>query len=150
MFIKLRIPVIFLATLLVMVSSRAVLADLAIIVHPDTDTGNVDSYNIRKLFLGERRAFPNGQPAIPLNHAAGSPDRKAFFDLVLNMQESAHKRHWKRKIAVGIANTPAELSSYSAVLESVATTPGSISYIDASVVDDRVKVLLTLRDLDAS
>ena len=140
MFIKLRI----LATLLIMFTSSAALADLAIIAHPDYETGAVDTQNVRKLFLGERKSFPNGHHATPFNHKIGSPDRKEFFSLVLSMPEDSHKRHWKRKIARGAGSPPSELGSHDAVLKSIANTPGSIGYIDASKVDDSVKVLLTV------
>lgn len=146
MFTKLRILT---AILLSMLVNNAAFADLAIITHPDSNTGEIDTQDVRKLFLGERKAFPNGHHATPINHTADSPDRKEFFSLVLNMPESTHKRHWKRKIAVGAGNSPTELSSHSAVLESIANTPGSIGYIDASKVDDTVKVLFTVRDFNA-
>jgi len=144
MFTKLRI----MSALLIMLVNNAAFADLAIIGHPDDETGTLDTQNVRKLFLGERKAFPNGHHATPFNHSVGSPDRKEFFSLVLNMPETTHKRHWKRKIAVGAGNSPEELGSHSAVLKSIANTPGSIGYIDASKVDDTVKVLFTISDFN--
>lgn len=144
MFTKLRI----LSVILFMLVNNAAFADLAIIGHPDSETGTLDTQNVRKLFLGERKSFPSGHRATPINHSAGSPDRKEFFSLVLNMPESKHKRHWKRKIAVGAGSSPTELSSHAAVLRSIANTPGSIGYIDASKVDDTVKVLFTVRDFN--
>jgi hypothetical protein len=123
-------------------------ADLAIISHPDYDNGELGSAQVKNLFLGERKAFPNGIKATPINHAVGSPDRKEFFSRVLHMPESTHRRHWKLKMAAGGGNSPVELSSYEEVLHSVATTPGSISYIDTRRVDDSVKVLFTVKDFD--
>lgn len=140
MFTKLRI----LATSLIMLTSSAAFADLAIIGHPGSETGKLDTQNVRKLFLGERSAFPNGHHATPINHIPGSPDRKEFFASVLSMPEASHRRHWKRKIAVGGGNSPAELASHDAVLKSIASTPGSIGYIDASKVNSSVKVLMTV------
>lgn len=122
--------------------------ELAIISHPDYDGGELNSVKVKGLFLGERRAFPNGINATPINHAVGSPDRKEFFLQVLNMAESSHGRHWKRKRATGGGNSPIELNSYEEVLRSVANTPGSISYIDTRMVNDSVKVLFTIRDFD--
>jgi len=142
MFTKYRL----LTALLIMITSNVVIADLAIIVHPESETGTLDTQNVRRLFLGERKSFPNGNHAVPFNHSVGSPDRKEFFALVLSMPESSHKRHWKRKISVGAGNSPTELNSHEAVLKSIATTPGSIGYIDASKVDNTVKVLFTVRD----
>ena len=144
MFTKLRI----LSALLLMSMNSTAFADLAIIGHPDSETGELDTQNVRKLFLGERKAFPNGHRATPINHTVGSPDRKEFFSLVLNMPEKTHKRHWKRKIAVGAGNSPTEVGSHSAVLKSIADTPGSIGYIDASKVDDTVKVLFTVQNFN--
>jgi len=144
MFTKLRI----LTALLAIFISSAANADLAIIGHPDTDTGELDTHKVKRLFLGERKSFPNGLHATPINHIAGSPDREKFFTLVLNMPESNHNRHWKRKRSSGAGNSPAELNSHSAVLQLIADTPGSIGYIDASKVDDTVKVLLTVSGFD--
>ncbi len=140
MFTKLRI----LATILIMFTNSVAFADLAIIAHPGYDTGTLDTQNVRKLFLGERNSFPSGQHATPFNHKVGSPDRKEFFSLVLSMPEASHKRHWKRKMARGAGSPPSELGSHDAVLKSIASTPGSIGYIDASKVDSSVKVLLTV------
>lgn len=146
MFTQLRILSTFLTVLFI---STAANADLAIISHPDSDTGKLDAQKVRKIFLGERQKFPNGLHAVPYNHSVGSPDRKEFFSLVLNMAEKNHSRHWKRKVSTGAGNSPTELHSHEAVLESIANTPGSIGYIDASKVDDSVKVLFTISDFDA-
>jgi ABC-type phosphate transport system substrate-binding protein len=144
-FTKLRILT---ASFTLLISSTA-WADLAIIAHPDSDTGEVDIQNVRMLFLGERKSFPSGLHATPINHVNGSPDRKEFFASVLSMPESSHTRHWNRKISTGTSHSPAELNSYEAILQSIANTPGSISYIDASKVDDTVKVLFTVSGFDA-
>jgi ABC-type phosphate transport system substrate-binding protein len=145
MLTKLRILTASLAIFI----SGAACADLAIIVHPDTETGELDTQNVRMLFLGERKSFPNGLHATPVNHVSGSPDRKEFFASVLSMPESGYSRHWKRKISTGTGHSPTELNSYEAILQSISSTPGSIGYIDASKVDDTVKVLFTVTSIDA-
>lgn len=137
-----------LGVLAVMSISSAAFADIAIIGHPEDSIGNMNTHNVRNLFLGERKAFPNGIHATPINHVAGSPDRKAFFTTVLSMGETNHKRHWKRKIATGSGNSPQEVSSHADLLQSIANTRGSIGYIDASKVDDTVKVLFIVTDFD--
>lgn len=137
-----------LGVLVIMSISSAAFAEIAIIGHPEDSIGDIDTHNVRNLFLGERKSFPNGIHATPFNHVAGSPDRKEFFSTVLSMGESSHKRHWKRKISTGSGNSPEEVSSHEALLESIANTRGSIGYIDASKVDDSVKVLLTITSFD--
>jgi ABC-type phosphate transport system substrate-binding protein len=122
--------------------STSAFADLAIIVNPGYKDGKLSTQDIRKLYLGERRAFPDGLFATPINHNVGSPDRKQFFSSVLGMNESSLLRYWRRQISTGNNNQPVELSSYTAVLNTVASTPGSISYIDSRLVNDKVKVLM--------
>lgn len=123
-------------------------ADLAIIAHPDYDGGELDEELVKKLFLGELKTFPSGHQASPANHAEGSPDRKHFFEYVLKMGESRHKRYWSRKVSTGKKGAPKELNSYEELLGWVANTPLSIAYIDKGKVDDSVKVLLTVYVFD--
>lgn len=130
------------------ISSSAAMADVAIISHPDTKVGDIDAGSIRNVFLGERKSFPNGIYAYPINHKQGSPDRETFFSSVLSMSEKAHDRHWKRKQATTTGYRPLEVSSYEDLLESVASTPGSVGYIDAGMVDDSVRVLMTIQTDD--
>lgn len=144
MFTKLRLLTVSLA----MFISCTATAEIVIIGHLDSNTGTLDTQSVKRLFLGERKAFPSGHRATPINHVAGSPDRKEFFESVLGMVESSHKRHWKHKRSTGGGNSPIELSSHDEVLREIANTPGSIGYIDASLVDDTVKVLLTINHYD--
>jgi len=143
MFNKIRTQIYFLVTSILLMTSTAVFADIAIIVHPDYQGGELDQEMVRKLFLYETRSFPSGHKAKPANHADGSPDRKAFFEYVLKMSEKQHKRFWSRKKSTG-KKPPVELDSNAAVLEWVSNTPLGITYINKDRVDDSVKVLLTI------
>ena len=137
-----------LLTILTILSCGIASADLAIIAHPDYDGGEVDEEIIRKLFLRESTTFPSGHTAIPANHAIGSPDRKDFFKYVMNMGEVRYKRHWSRKVSTGKKGAPEELSNYNDVLKWVANTPLSITYINKEMVNDSVKVLMTVYVFD--
>ena len=120
-------------------------AELAIISHPGYNSGSIDSLNVNKIFLGERSSFPDGIKATPFNHAAGSADRKEFFTSVLRMNEKNHRRHWTKMLSKGKGSSPAEIDSYDNILRNVANTPGSISYINTSHINDTVKVLFILK-----
>jgi ABC-type phosphate transport system substrate-binding protein len=140
MFNKLKASFILLSILF----CTAANADLAIIVHPDYQGGELDKEMVKKLFLGEIQTFPSGHKATPANHATGSPDRKYFFEYVLEMSEKRHKRYWSRKASVGKKGAPKELASHKEVLNWVAETPLAITYIDTKQTDDSVKVLFTV------
>lgn len=134
--------------LLAIISSTAANADLAIIVHPDYRGGELDQEMVKKLFLGEIAEFPSGHKAIVANHAAGSPDRAAFFEYVLEMSETRHKRYWARKKSIGKEGAPTELDSHKDILSWAVKTPLGITYIDQKMVDDSVKVLFTVTVFD--
>ncbi len=129
---------------LAIISSNATRADLAIIAHPDYEGGELTEEMVRKLFLSEQASFPSGHKAEILNHSSGSQDRKYFFEYVLKMGESRHKRYWSRKKSAGKHGSPKELNNYEDVLSWVANTPLGIAYIDKRMVNDSVKVLLTI------
>ena len=130
------------------VSSSAATADLAIIAHPDYEGGELDAEMVKKLFLSERTSFPSGHTATPVNHAVGSQDRKYFFEYVLGMGELRHKRYWTRKLSTGKAGAPKDLNSYEEVLAYVSNSPLGIAYIDKKMVNDSVKVLMTVDVLE--
>jgi len=138
----------FILIYLLIFFSGNVNADLAIIAHPDYDGGELNEEVIRKLFLGELKTYPSGHTALPANHAVGSPDRKTFFEYVLGMGESRHKRYWSRKISTGKKGAPVELNSYDEVLEWIARNPLGIAYIDNDMADESVKVLHTVYVFD--
>ena len=123
-------------------------ADLAIIVHPDYQGGELTKEMVKELFLDEEQDFPSGHKAIPANHASGSPDRKAFFEYVLEMSETRHKRYWARKVSIGKKGAPKELISNKEVLTWIKSTPLGITYIEKKKADDSVKVLLTVTVFD--
>lgn len=134
-----------------LVSSATANADLAIIVHPDYQGGELNEELVRQLFLDEFDEFPSGHKAEPANHTLGSVDRKNFFDYVLKMGETQHKRYWARKKAIGKIGkhgAPKELRNYEDVLNWVAKTPLGIAYIDKKMLNDSVKVLLTVAVFD--
>ena len=147
MFQKLHTLIKVLVSGILLTASSTVFADIAIIVHPDYQGGDLDQEMVRQLFLYETRSFPSGHKARPANHASGSPDRKAFFEYVLKMSESQHKRFWSRKKSTG-KKAPVELGSHEEVLEWVSDTPLGITYIDKEKVDDSVKVLFTIATFD--
>ena len=147
MFNKIRKLINIMVTTLLLTASTVVFADLAIIVHPDYQGGELDQEMVKQLFLYETKTYPSGHKAQPANHADGSPDRKAFFEYVLKMSESQHKRFWQRKQSSG-KTPPIELDSNSAVLKWISDNPLGITYINKDKVDDSVKVLLTIAVFD--
>ena len=130
--------------LLSIVGCSAASADLAIIVHPDYQGGELDEESVKKLFLGESKNHPSGHKALLANHVEGSPDRKNFFEYVLVMKDKKYKRIWSRRMSAGKKSAPTELGSHEDVLAWIKEQPLGITYIDKTKVDNSVKVLFTV------
>lgn len=111
---------------------------VAVIVNP-TYQGEISSGIVRSIYLGENRSL------MPVAQAVGSFDRQVFLDGVLKMNESHFKRHWSKLIFSGAGRPPNNLSSRKAVLSWVASNPMAIGYVDSSLVDSSVEVVILLR-----
>ena len=137
------------STLVITFSSTVAIGDVAIISNLDANVGDIDAFSVKNIFLGERKSFPNGVYANPIHLTQGSSDRKIFFHNILSITEQAHDKHWSRKQKKRTMRTtayrPEEVGSYTDALKTVANTSGGIGYIDASMVNDSVKVLMTIK-----
>lgn len=115
-------------------------AEVAIIVHPDNSASFTDD-EIKRIFLGKTKSFPNGEKATPVtpedNAAADDFNKK-----VLNKSSSQVKAYWSKLVFTGKGMPPKELTSGDLISE-VSSNPEFIGYIDASQVTDKVKVVAT-------
>ena len=96
------------------------------------------------MFLGKNKTFSNGESAKAINLKSGNAIRKNFEKEVLGKSSSQVKAYWSKLIFSGKAKPLKEGASDSEVLNWVSSTPNAIGYIDASKVDDSVKVIKKL------
>lgn len=116
-------------------------AEVAVIVSASNGNASMSDKDIAKLFLGKSKKFPDGSHATPVDQNAGSATRASFQDKVLGKSDSQLKSYWSRLIFTGKGTPPEEKGDDAAVKQVVAGSPNAIGYIDASAVDDSVKVL---------
>ena len=69
-----------------------------------------------------------------------------FYQKVTRKSSSQLNSYWARKLFSGQAEAPIELKSATQMLRKVASTEGSVGYVDASLIDDSVKVLYTINN----
>lgn len=126
--------------LLVILFSGTALAEIAVIVHPSN--GDAPSAkDIERIFLGKSRSFPGGAKALPVNQGEGSPIRQSFDQGLLGRSASQMKAYWSKQVFTGKGTPPQEAANDAEVKSVVSANPNTISYIDASAVDDTVKVV---------
>lgn len=115
-------------------------AKIAVIGNRANSNAQLSADEIAKIFLGKTRAFPNGNPANPIDHAAGKV-RDEFLAKVLHKSEPALKSYWSTLIFTGNGSPPEILIDDSTIKKYVTENPNAVGYIDSSSADDTIRVL---------
>ncbi|MER2492472.1 phosphate ABC transporter substrate-binding protein [Catenovulum sediminis] len=114
-------------------------ADIVVIVHPK-NTAILDVFDIRQLFLGKAKSYPNGIKAIPVNLTSGHA-REIFNKQVLQKSNSQLKAYWAKLVFTGRGVPPAELDNDQAVINMVLRNQDAIGYIDQRSLTSEVRVI---------
>ena len=125
--------------------SFGALADIVVVVHPDSGVDSLTQDEVQRIFLGKTKSFPNGQQAIPINQDDGRPIRESFNEKVCNKDSGQYRAYWSQLIFTGKGTPPKDGGDDAAVKALVAKNPNIVSYIDASQVDGSVKVVYTTK-----
>jgi ABC-type phosphate transport system substrate-binding protein len=119
-------------------------AEVAVIVNVD-NTASIDQTQIRNIFLGKVKTFPNGVSARPVDIAVGDPARAEFIKKVLRKDEANLNAHWARMLFSSKGRPPQEVADADAVIEAVSSNKSAIGYIDAKDVTSAVKVVTVFK-----
>ena len=138
----LRNTCLFLIGLLLLAAE--VSAGLVVIVHPDNPTDDLTPSQIKQLFLGKVKTFPNGQRALPVELKRGHLERLDFVDRLLNRSETQLKAYWSRLIFTGKGKPPKIALSPNEMIHLVSQNPLYIGYVEDVFIDESVKVVYTL------
>lgn len=104
---------------------------------------------VAQIFMKKRRFWDAGQSIVPVNRNATSSARAIFTKLIFHQDARFLQTYWNRQYYDGIL-PPVTLASDEAVKRFVAQEPNAIGYIDESLVDNSVRVVLVLDSTVAS
>lgn len=121
--------------------ARAAEPVLAVIVHPATDTGDVDGGALALIYKRRRLLWNDGSRIQPVNLPADHPLRRRFSRAVLHRTPEGMDDYWNEQYFQGVL-PPYVLASETAVLRFVADTAGAIGYVAHCAVDGGVRVLM--------
>jgi len=116
--------------------------NLVIFVNPASGIEHLTRSQIVDIFLGRNRKLPSGAVAIPIDLRSGDPERKEFYLLLVGKDLAQMSSYWARLVFSGQATPPFPVPDVRTALDLVATNPNAIAYLDRTVVDSRVKVVL--------
>ena len=131
-------------TLVGLVSSLAVgpaNAEVVAVVSATSAVTTLSKVQITDIFLGKTVRFPNGNAAVPVDQAEGTPARDEFYARFTGKSAGQLKAHWSKIIFTGRGRPPKTVPNSLALRKLVAESPSAIGYIDRNAVDGSVRVV---------
>jgi ABC-type phosphate transport system substrate-binding protein len=140
-----RIHRISLATtaLILGLSISAASADVVAVVSSKSPITSLSKSQVIDIFLGKRTRFPDGTSAVPIDQAEGSEARDEFYSRFAAMSAAQLKAFWSKIIFTGRGQPPTAVGTGLDAKKLVVANPNAIGYIDQSLVDSSLRVVLT-------
>ncbi len=134
----------FVSLLICLFLTQAIYASgVSVVVNPDSSLENVKKNEIKKLFLGKTKKIA-GESLKPIDNARGET-RKKFLKKVVGKKPRSFKSYWTRLIFSGRAAPLKSGNNDEEVKKMVNGNKNSIGFIDSDNVDDKVKVIYTVK-----
>lgn len=141
---------IFIAILLCLLSVVASAETYAIVTGASNDFSaddNATTQIAKRLFLKEKKDWPNGLEAKVFDRNADSPEQSAFTKNVLQMSKSEVAEHWLNLKQKTGETPPREVGSTRMLMKFLEKYPGGLSVIKVSEAEGaNVRVLLEISD----
>jgi ABC-type phosphate transport system substrate-binding protein len=117
-------------------------ADVVAVVSSASPVTTLSKSQIADIFLGKSMRFPDGSVAVPLDLKEGAAERDEFYLQFAGKSAAQMKAHWSKVIFTGRGQPPRTVSNGSEARKLLAAAPNAIGYLERSLVDGSVKVLL--------
>jgi hypothetical protein len=117
-------------------------ADVVAVVSAKSQITTLTRTQVMDIFLGKRTRFPDGSAAIPIDLAEGSAARDEFYTRLAEMSAAQVKSFWSRIIFTGRGQPPRTVATDVEAKRLLVADPNTIGYIDKSLVDSSVRVVL--------
>lgn len=122
-------------------SCSAAASHVVAVVSAQSSVMVLSQNEIVDIFLGNTRALPNGDKAMPIDQAEGSSIRDEFYAKFAGKSAAQMKAHWSRIIFTGRGHPPKEAALDGEAKKRIVDNPNAIGYLDNRMVDSSVRVL---------
>lgn len=140
---------LFVSAVLWLACPPAGLADVAVVVHPDSPLRTLSAREVSDLYLGRSHSVRSGDQRIAvviIEHPTDSPLRETFFRALNSMRVHQVNAYWARLRFSGEVLPPRQLPDSRAVIDAVGRDRSAIGYVDATAVNDSVRTVLLLKE----
>ncbi len=118
-------------------------SQVAVIAHNDVAADSISKTQLLDFYSGDIREWENELTLIVFDLKQKEGVRDTFYKFI-GKSSSRMKSIWLKKMLLGEGDPPKALKSEKDMLETIAKTPGSIGFINNSIVDNSVKVLFLI------
>ena len=116
--------------------------EIAIIINNENPIDEISSGELIRIFKQEKKQWRDGRQVYLIMQEAGSPEKEVVLKKIFKMDPEELKRFWMAQMFRGeISSFPKTLSSNAAVKRFVGQVAVAIGFVDASIIDQSVKVL---------
>lgn len=112
-------------------------AEVAVIVNAGASAAPSQA-EVANIFLGKDSSLKG------LDQKGWNPTKERFYSALTNKNESQLKSYWSGLVFTGKGQPLQSVDDDAAVIAKVGSEANAIGYVDASAVNDKVKVLFTL------
>lgn len=120
--------------------AACVQAEVVVIGNPSI-TASLSKAEVKNLFLGKRKALPDGTKIAVVEQAPDSNVRSEFHTKFTKKTQAQLNSYWTRLVFTGKGKMPKEASDSKEIISMIASNPGLIGYVDSSEVSAGVVVL---------
>jgi len=114
----------------------------AVVINNESKLAKISDDDLLRIFLGKKTLWEDSgtriQPALLDEENATA---QVFLETTLKKSVSQYRAYWKRLLFSGGGSSPRSFRSSAQVIDFVTRQPGGIGVVEASAVDNRVKVL---------
>jgi ABC-type phosphate transport system substrate-binding protein len=121
---------------------RVVNADVVAVVSSKSPITTLSKSQVIDIFLGKRTRLPDGSSAVPIDQVEGSAARDEFYGRFAAMSAAQLKAFWAKIIFTGRGQPPMAVPTSIEAKKLLLANPNAISYIDQSLVDSSLRVVL--------
>ncbi len=124
-----------------LIFARPASAEMVVIVNKDNPLAAISKAEIEMIYLGKKKHFEDGLPAVPVDLPADSPLRREFFTHVLGKAEESYRLYWLRMIFSGKGQPPLTVGGEDEAVRFVSRNKGGIAFVDSGGVVPGVKAI---------
>ncbi|KZX67881.1 phosphate ABC transporter substrate-binding protein [Vibrio sp. HI00D65] len=121
-----------------LLSSMNAFGGLVVVGNPAMS--ELDASTVKKLYLGKAKSLQI--EAVDLED--GHPKKGEFHQAITQKTEAQLQAYWAKRVFTGKGQPPKAVGQESLAKNMVASSKNTIAYIDESLVDSTVKVILKL------